>query len=362
MSSILDESFSYWSREAQHDGRATGAPATATGTGCADVPSGSLSTLVVNRPGVEFRYRITPADLVWTARMIQGEAGGRKDADNYAVIWAMLNRFALLTNRKRLKKGYGTFSDFIRSYSTPLQPVLSYGSAVHHYDKPGYVRVGGAYPKNAQVPRGQLAKHLKLQKTCWSALSAGARAAALAVLTGQLGSPIGLATEFANTATYFFRKHKRQPTVEQWKAFNRRFGESKKVQRREKNARSRRLAMDRRSSQLVAVRGQHVLRSNAPGVWGSEPRSDRRATAGHGTAGSVSHFPGGDDLRADVGLSPGSELLGQCGEGLGSCEDGPPAIRLPDFVRQRMMGGKGLGRPAHVLEKPVIVDEHHTRT
>lgn len=198
------------------------------GAVCADVPSGPLSTLVVSRPGVEFRYRITPADLLWTARMIEGEAGGRNDVDNHAVIWTMLNRFALLTNRKRLKNGYQTFGEFIRAYSTPLQPVLSYGSAKHHYDKPGYVAVGGTYRQNPQVPRGNLAKHLKLQKTCWSALKQGARDAALAVLTGRVASPIGLATEFANTATYYYRQHKTKPTPDQWRAFNARFGEGKK--------------------------------------------------------------------------------------------------------------------------------------
>ncbi len=202
--------------------------AAAPDIGCTDVPSGQLATLVVNRPGVEFRYRITPADLLWTARMIQGEAGGRKDADNYAVVWTMLNRFALLTNRNRLRTGWRNFSDFIRAYSTPLQAVLSYGSAVHHFDKPGYVAVGGTYKENPSVKRGQLARHLKLQKTCWSALTLGARGAASAVLTGRAPNPIGLATEFANTATYFRRKYKRNPSIDEWRAFNRRFGESKK--------------------------------------------------------------------------------------------------------------------------------------
>jgi hypothetical protein len=107
---------------------------------------GQFATLVVSRPGIEYRYRVTPDDVLWTARMMEGEAGGRANDDNYAVVWAMLNRWALLTNPQRLKKsGYKSFADFIRNYSTPLQSMLKYGSAKHHYKSPDYVKLGGYY-------------------------------------------------------------------------------------------------------------------------------------------------------------------------------------------------------------------------
>jgi len=211
-------------------GGASPAPAAASGA-CADVPPGPYARLVVTRPGIAFDYRITPDDVLWTARMIEGEAGGRPDADNYAVVWAMLNRFALLTNRKRLKNGYDTFAAFIRRYSTPLQPVLSYGSAKHHYRKPDFVKVGGSYEEDPAVPRGQLRKHVELQRKCWGQLRTGARQAARLVMSGGAPNPIGLATEFANTATYYYRKHGTRPNRQQWLDYTAAFGRSKRSSR-----------------------------------------------------------------------------------------------------------------------------------
>ncbi len=195
-----------------------------------DVPKGEFATLVVNRPGINYKYRITSEDVLWTARMMEGEAGGKANADNFAVVWAMLNRWALLTNPQRLKGGYKSFADFIRHYSTPLQAVLSYGSAKHHYLNPNFVKLGGFYP-GTTVPRGQLKNHLELQKKCWSKLSPGARKAAETVMRGEASNPIGLATEFANTATYYYREHKRKPSRQEWEEYTRTFGLSKSVTR-----------------------------------------------------------------------------------------------------------------------------------
>jgi hypothetical protein len=189
------------------------------------MPAGPFGTLTVTRPGIDFQYPITAEDVLWTARMIQGEAGGRADPDNYAVIWTMLNRYALLTNPRRLNGGYATLASFIRAYSTPLQPVLSYGSAKHHYRDPNYVPTGGFYKQDPRVPRGQLRRHLELQRKPWDKLSPGARQAAEAVLKGTVPNPIGLATEFANTATYFKRQFKRAPSMAEWREYNRSFGQ-----------------------------------------------------------------------------------------------------------------------------------------
>src|SRR5215207_7204140 len=51
-------------------------------------PTRPLGTLALNTPGrAPFSYAITPVDALWLARFITGEAGGRDDADNRAVIW-----------------------------------------------------------------------------------------------------------------------------------------------------------------------------------------------------------------------------------------------------------------------------------
>jgi hypothetical protein len=153
-----------------------------------------------------------------------GEAGGRDNLDNQAVIWAMLNRYALFTN-----KYYPTFHQFIRAYSTPLQPVLkSSGAARRHMHKPEFVRTGGTYP-GTSVPRGQLQRFLKLQKTPWAQLPAAARGLAVRALKGQVTNPIGNASEFAATRVYFHDRNKRWPRdFDEWRRFTEAFAAGKK--------------------------------------------------------------------------------------------------------------------------------------
>jgi hypothetical protein len=187
----------------------------------ADTPRGPFGTLA----GPHFSYVFTPEDVLWTARFIKGEAGGRDDRDNQAVIWAMFNRYALFTH-----KYYPTFHQFIRAYSTPLQPVLkSWGAAKRHMHKPEFVRTGGYYdPPHADIPRGQLRRHLQLQATPWGRLPQPARALALRALTGQVPNPIGNASEFGSTYVYFHDKHKRYPTDAEWRQYTEAYARRKK--------------------------------------------------------------------------------------------------------------------------------------
>jgi hypothetical protein len=192
-----------------------------------DAPQGPFGTLEASAPGrTPFRYAFTPTDALWTARFIVGEAGGRNDLDNQAVIWAMFNRYALFTNRS-----YSSFDRFIRAYSTPLQPVLkNAGAARRHMDHPDFVHKGGVYPPpNQTVPRGQLRRHLDIQARPWSRLAATARELAERALQGQIPNPgIGLASEFASTQIYFRHRHGRNPRDEQeWRSFTENFATRK---------------------------------------------------------------------------------------------------------------------------------------
>ena len=182
----------------------------------APLPRGSLGTLTVVAPGVpRFSYAFTPDDALWTARFLVGEAGGRDDPGNHAVLWAMFNRYALFT-----RTVYPSFQAFLRAYSTPLQPVLqSRGAAQRHMDNPNFVRTGGTYP-NSTVPKGQLKRFLELQATPWADLPATARALALRALSGGQPNPgIGNASEFADTAVYFRDQNKRVPSEAEWRQF-----------------------------------------------------------------------------------------------------------------------------------------------
>lgn len=204
-------------------------PTAGPAPGAGALPAGPFGTLVVAGPGgTTWRYTFTPEDALWTARFLTGEAGGRDDPDNRAVLWTMFNRYALFTRRV---PAFDQFHKFLRAYSTPLQPVLrSPGAARRHMDRPGFVRTGGFYdPPNQMVPRGQTARHLQIQRLPWGALPAGARALAAGALRGEIANPgIGNATEFANTATYFKDQHGKLPTVDQWRAFTVAFARSKR--------------------------------------------------------------------------------------------------------------------------------------
>jgi hypothetical protein len=197
-------------------GPAVSAPGGPLPTGTAHVPTTALGSLVVNAPEwTPLSYPFTGEDLIWTAKLLEGESPGGKDGE--AVLWAMFNRFALLTHGR-----YGTFSSFIRSYSTPLQPVLCNAeSADSHQGKPSFVPSGGTYP-GTNIPRGQLRRHLEIQRKPWGSIEASARQVATRALRGDLPNPgIGNASEFASTTTYYKRRHKTgdAPSPEQWRQF-----------------------------------------------------------------------------------------------------------------------------------------------
>lgn len=192
--------------------------------GGANLPKGSLGRLVVNVPGRQvWSYSFTSEDLVWTARFLMGEAGGRDDIGNQAVIWAMLNRYGLFTH-----KYYQSLHQFLRAYSTPLQAVLkNVGAVRRHMKNPDFVSVGGSYP-GTTVPRGQLGRFLRMQRTPWNSLPRGARSLAVRALSGQVPNPIGNATEFGNTSVYFRDKNRRLPAdYNEWRRFTEAFAQRK---------------------------------------------------------------------------------------------------------------------------------------
>jgi hypothetical protein len=186
-----------------------------------------LGTLTVTAPEqLRFSYTFTPEDAVWTARFIVGEAGGRTDLDNQAVIWAMFNRYAFFTH-----KYYRTFHSFIRAYSTPLQPVLrSWRAAKRHLAKPEFVRTGGYYkspPAPAGIPRGQLKRFLSLQATPWSKLPQSARSLAEQAMSGEVPNPVGNASEFGSTYVYFHDNYGRYPNDEEWQRYTESYARTK---------------------------------------------------------------------------------------------------------------------------------------
>lgn len=207
-----------------------GAAPASSGTG-----TGKLGTLVADLPGRRFTYAFTPDDLLWTARFITGEAGGRDDAQNRAVLWAMFNRYAFFRDKV---PSWGSFGSFLRKYSTPLQPYLkTYDQVKAHvakcnpsFDSPGcnYQPTSTEVYPGTNVRKGQLKTFLALQRKSWAELSPTARSLAEQMLTGRIPNGIGNASEFADTAVYFRRKHGRTPTRAEWEQYTRDFARQKK--------------------------------------------------------------------------------------------------------------------------------------
>lgn len=205
-------------------------------------PVGPFATIVAQAPGrPEKRYTFTAEDVLWMARFIKGEAGGRDDRANDAVLWAMFNHFALFRSQDGLlaRSSYATFADFLRAYSTPLQSYLRNPSAVYasiaaaqrsprlEWVQWGTFRYTGknARYRGKDIPKGQYRHHLVLQGLAWNdpALATSARIAQAAA-RGERSNPIGLANEFANTAVYYRRKHGRRPERQEWAAYNEALG------------------------------------------------------------------------------------------------------------------------------------------
>ncbi|WP_406455521.1 penicillin-insensitive murein endopeptidase [Streptomyces sp. NBC_01622] len=166
-------------------------------------------------------YQFTAEDAEWTARFVIGESGGRDDADSHAVIWAMFNRYALLT-----RPYYRTFNAFLRAYSTPLQPVLkSWGASKRNMARADFVRTGGTFgpPAPPGIPRGQRRAYLDLQQRPWAQLPSAARSVAVRALGGAIANPIGNATEFGSTYVYFHDANRRYPNPDEWRRFTERY-------------------------------------------------------------------------------------------------------------------------------------------
>jgi hypothetical protein len=230
------------------------APVPGPGAGTPSGGPGSVRLGTIHSDSNKFTYAFTSDDLVWTARFIVGEAGGRNNPDNQAVLWTMINLYGLIRNRQ-----YPTFHAFLRAYSTPLQPSLrNWRAARRHAQKPEFVKTGHTYPPPAPagVPVGQLRQFLRLQSTAWQALPEAARTLATNALTGRIPNPVGNATQFASTAVYYRDRHGRSPNDGQWLQFTREYAQKNRYrwigQRPGLNQRNNAFFLEERFAKLPA--------------------------------------------------------------------------------------------------------------
>ncbi len=200
-------------------------------------------------------YQFTHEDALWLARFVEGEAGGRDDADNHAIVWAMYNRFGL---KRHLVSSWTSFSKFIRLYSTTLQPFLkSVGAAkrVWHNHNSNPIKypivIGPNYYEGTTIKEVQYKKNIDLQNKKWESFSEITRSLVLNILNGKIPNPgIGNASDFANTEVYLMTYRRENgingtPTYNEWLDFtnknalskNRKWiGEKSNLNQRYKNA------------------------------------------------------------------------------------------------------------------------------
>jgi len=204
-------------------------------TSAIELPRETFGTLTIDAPELpRFAYEFTPEDALWAARLILAEAGGRDGLDNLAVLRAMFNHYAFFAHKR-----YPTFHQFIRAYATSLHPVLrNWQAAKRLMNRRDFAATGGYYrpPHAENVPRGQLRRHLDIQKTPWRQLPEEARALVERVMKGEDdANPIGVATDFVSTYLLLRQKlneegSEREPTDDEWRQFTENFRREKGFQ------------------------------------------------------------------------------------------------------------------------------------
>jgi len=178
------------------------------------------------------RYEFAKDDALWMARFVTGESGVKNDANGHAVLWTMFNRFGILRHKV---KAWDSFHNFLRSYSTTLQPILrSKGAAKrvwkNHKENPKkypIVKGEGTY-KDSDIRKVQYQKHIDLQEMNWGDVHINIRKMVIAILRGEIPNPgIGIATEFASTRIYYKQKYGSFPTDEQWEDYTIEYAKNK---------------------------------------------------------------------------------------------------------------------------------------
>jgi hypothetical protein len=125
---------------------------------------------------------ITPEDVLWAARMIHGETGGRPtDEDAAAMLWAIAQRSYWSTTWNR-----HTLSELVQAYSQPINPKWSReGSACREYN--GKTQ---ELPQSHACAEHRLKLREKYRRLEWNELSEVARRATIAFAEGKVTNPI----------------------------------------------------------------------------------------------------------------------------------------------------------------------------
>lgn len=140
---------------------------------------GELGTI----EGGSKRYQLIWEDLLWAARMIEGECGARQAAGVHgeAVLWCMASRF--------VATAAVTYRGLCLAYSQPINPIWRRDGEK--------CRVGGTYHGTARCSPGALDTRDRLMAKPWEEFSDGIQNTVYNWATARTANPIPRAVHFA---------------------------------------------------------------------------------------------------------------------------------------------------------------------
>lgn len=132
------------------------------------------------------RYRLTWEDLLWCARMIEGECGAVQAAGNHgaSILWCMASRFAAVSRRR-----YPTFKALCQGYSQPINPIWRRDGEK--------CRVGGPFHDRRECSEAALTTRERLATKEWHEFSDGIQTMVYNWATAQVENPVPRAVHFA---------------------------------------------------------------------------------------------------------------------------------------------------------------------
>jgi hypothetical protein len=158
------------------------------------IPDSSIDidALEAFKPGVIVfkdgtKYQLTLDDVLWSARMIEGEVGmtGDEIHANW-VIWTVAQRKYYLDRYRGAE-----FKDLIRGFSQPVNPIWQEGGSRCPHPVPGN-------SSNSCSPE-RLARRKEISSRPWGSIRDLARSVAMRFASAQLANPVPGVVDFAAT-------------------------------------------------------------------------------------------------------------------------------------------------------------------
>lgn len=132
---------------------------------------------------VEFnneRWQLHESDKIWAARMVLGESGDNDMTAGAAVLWAVAQRWVTKSALQRMN-----FTEVMRSFSQPLNPIWSSSSA------------SGCQRSPSQCSAAALARRQSIQSTQWWGIPSSIRGLVEDFFKGRVSNPVPGYNNFA---------------------------------------------------------------------------------------------------------------------------------------------------------------------